>query len=171
MQSSTHVIMTSRFTEKTLTENRDFCMKNNVGCIYCTPTPITEKVPAKKPIFVLEMNNTKNEIAGIGVIIKKEEQNIFVYETSNYNRYGYIGKYHIDRSVFLSEKEIQLLEILDKVCFRGKRHLKRGRGILLFPKSILKEMEEMDIDVLEILKLLFRKKFRSNTSVVCSNTK
>ena len=61
-------LLTSRFTNSTLMENRKYKEKNNLGCIYCSPDPITKKIPNDAVVFVLEMNNESNTIEGLSLI-------------------------------------------------------------------------------------------------------
>ena len=62
-------IGTVRFTNKTYQENLNWKeRKNHKGCIYGLDTKITDKINKGEYIFILEMNNDKNKIMGIGLI-------------------------------------------------------------------------------------------------------
>ena len=64
-----HFIMTSRFNDDTISENKAYRSRNQkIGCIYCTPQTISKKVPIDSILFILEMNNDKNRIEGIGMV-------------------------------------------------------------------------------------------------------
>ncbi len=121
-------ILTTRFTEDTLRENRRYRENQNVACIYGSILKLSDQLPYEN-LFVLEMNNSKNKLAGIGVISKKFYPREKVYTDISYNMYTYKGKYHI-----LPEElpEDMLLE-LEKLLFYGKSHLKRGGSVMRFP--------------------------------------
>ena len=130
----------TRFNEETWNENIDYREKLKYdGCIYGVPCPISETIPQKAVLLVLEMNNTKPErIMGIGVIINrlimKKKHNI--YSNNNYNRYTYHNKIRIDRTK-LQEDYNEDLELLEKMVFKGKDHMKRGQGITKIPNKKL----------------------------------
>jgi len=124
-------ILTSRFDNSTWEENRNFREKNNcTGCVYSSPQQITEKIPLNSLLFIVEMNNSTNKIEGIGLIrnMRNFEKKMRIYQTGNFNRYNYQGKYRLDRSTM----EIacpQIIKILEQIVFTGKTHLKRGAGL------------------------------------------
>ena len=48
----THMIVTSRFTNETFSENESFRKKNpKVGCVYCSPTPMTNGEKKKNSLY------------------------------------------------------------------------------------------------------------------------
>ena len=98
-QSLKQFIMTSRFNTQTLQENRDFVKKNaSIKCVYCCPDPIAKNIPIDTVLFVLEMNNETNKIAGIGLVRNHAFMHKYnVYAERSYNRYIYYGKTHIAR--------------------------------------------------------------------------
>ena len=56
-----HFIMTSRFNDRTLSENEAFRQTQpKIGCIYCSPSPVTVNIPHESVMFILEMNNDRN---------------------------------------------------------------------------------------------------------------
>ena len=93
-KSLRNYLMTSRFNNKTLLENERYIKgRKDIGCIYCTPCPVSELIPLGSILFVLEMNNDSNEINGIGMIsnmVKIGKHS--VYEENNYNRYNYVDR-------------------------------------------------------------------------------
>ena len=149
----------SRFTDDTWKENRDFCDHCNGKATYCCPTPISTKIPADVLIAVLEMNNTTNRIMGIGLIRNKTYPKTWVYEDGNYNRNMYIGKRRIDRSE-MTEAEEKTMEILDNYCFKGNGHLKRGQGITSFPLKYLFHSYENGNDILQEIKNMFNSRIK-----------
>jgi hypothetical protein len=110
-----------------------------VACIYGSPQQMTEKIPLNSLVFVVEMNNSTNKIEGIGLIrnLLNHEKKIRVYQTGNYNRYTYQGNFRIDRCTieFVCP---QILQILEKLVFTGKTHLKRGAGFTRIPEKLYK---------------------------------
>jgi hypothetical protein len=133
-------IVTSRFNNSTWEENCSFRDKHKeVACIYGSPQQMTEKIPLNSLVFVVEMNNSTNKIEGIGLIrnLLNHEKKIRVYQTGNYNRYTYQGNFRIDRCTieFVCP---QILQILEKLVFTGKTHLKRGAGFTRIPEKLYK---------------------------------
>jgi len=130
-------LLTSRFTNNTLTENRKYKENNNIGCIYCSPDPITKRIPNGAIVFILEMNNEINKIEGIGMIRNHPIVNKYsVYNDGNYNRYVFKGKHYISRKS-MSDKEEELMQAFDILCFKGNKHMKRGQGLKSFPIEML----------------------------------
>ena len=148
-------LLTSRFTNSTLMENRRFKEKNNIGCIYCCPDPITKKIPTDAVVFVLEMNNELNKIEGIGMIRNHPIVNKYsVYSDGNYNRYVFKGKYHISRKS-MNDDEEQLMQAFDILCFKGNTHMKRGQGLKSFPLELLYNCRNM-LDIVKFICNMFK---------------
>ena len=139
-------VCTTRFNENTWSQNNHFREKNNIstGCIYNSPYSLSIKIPEDMLIFVIEMNNSLNEIMGIGLIRNKPiEKHYKIYECDNYHRFQYASQFHIDRKC-LPEN---ITEHFDKVLFKGKGHLKRGNGITKIPfKYLLSERERIRVE-------------------------
>ena len=133
-----HILMTTRFNNKTWKENQNWRHLNNFnGCIYGTPKLVSDKYTKDCPLIVLEMNNDENRIEGIGLVkncYTRKKHNI--YSDYTFNRYIYKGKYRIDRDV-LDDREEIVLEVLDALVFKGERHLKRGNGFIAVPTLIV----------------------------------
>lgn len=133
-------IFVTRFNNKTFQENKNWLEKNNqIGCIYGSPTKITEKILPETYIIVLEMNNTKNIIEGVGIIknnlILHDKKKYKIYEENNYNRFIYKSNFRIDKISFNTyEKEI--IKNLENLLFKTHNHCKRGQGIQHIPKHI-----------------------------------
>jgi hypothetical protein len=164
--------MTSRFTETTRQQNAAFRAKIGAKCLYSSPTPISSAVPNNAIMFVLEMNNTDNKIMGIGLL-----KNIPIYHKyeiydnnnvnnavvcvdssakvkTNYNMFQYVGKYRIDYEN-MTERDKQILQILEIMCFTGSRHLKRLKGITIFPEYMLNKCKKM-VDLLDYIIHMFK---------------
>jgi len=134
-------IASTRFNEKTWEENCSYREREKFsGCIYCAPTPLSCKIPANSLVFVVEMNNTRNKIEGIGVIKNTPNHNFTrrdrFYKDSNYNAYIYKGGYRISRNE-LKRYSSTIVKALDNILFKGKSHLKRGSGIKTIPEKLL----------------------------------
>lgn len=129
-------LMITRFNNLTALERDRWCENNNYeGCIINVPVHIKEDVGLSDNIYVIEMNNDKNEIIGIGKIKNHvyTNKNYKIYIDNNYNRYTYRGKKKLMRDVI---KEYIEIEELEKDLFKGKGHLKRGQGITNVTKKI-----------------------------------
>ena len=139
VNSSPIRILVSIFNTNTLVENRTFVEKNKhrIQCIYCSPVEISKKIPHDIPLTILEMNNTTNQIVGIGLVMNRPKtQEYNVYGDGNYNRFQFLGKKRIDRKDMNDEEE-RIMKIFDNLCFTGTRHLKRGQGLKSFPVEML----------------------------------
>jgi len=150
------MIGTSRYNNETWLSNCLYREKNQIVSLYGCPCPISSKVPYRHPLFIIEMNNSTNQILGIGYILNSYETARYckVYECINYNRYVYKGKYRIDRIV-IENYNPRLLEILDTTLFKGKTHMKRGKGITLIPEKLLNHPLCKDINLYSEIKCLF----------------
>lgn len=123
-------LATTRFTDATWQENCDFRKSSpckSLGCIYATPFLMDARVEKRSRVYVIEMNNSQNQILGIGLVRNCPiAQKYRVYSNEDYNRYVFLGKYRLDRSQITDET---LLKKLEAFCFHGKGHQKRLRGI------------------------------------------
>ena len=134
-------ICVTRFNNTTINENKNWRLSNNhVGCIYGTPIKISEKILPDSLILVLEMNNSKNIIEGIGFIknkLERENKKYYkIYSDNNYNRFIYKSNFRIDKSS-LSEYEKSIIENIEYMLFKSSKHSKRGHGIQYIPKNII----------------------------------
>ena len=154
-----YYLMTTVFNNETLKENQNYLdVSGRVEkCIYCSPIQIMQKINHGARLFVLEMNNDLNKIVGIGLILNNFVMNKYcVYKNGNYNRFVYRGSAKILREQ-MTEEELSVMSILDGYCFKGNTHLKRGRGIQLFPvKFLLKHLE--DVDILTFIMNMFKRR-------------
>ncbi len=103
------------------------------------------------------MNNQANRIMGIGLVKNTPIYNKYnVYKKSAYNQFAYVGYYRIDRKD-MDETEEVIMRVFDHYCFKGKTHLKRLKGIKLFPKRILDNCESI-LDLLDFITKMFLRK-------------
>ena len=125
--------LTTRFTTETLAENLRYRNTHQHTCIYGLGVPISEK--HQEPFYVLEMNNTTNELIGIGIISKMTIPRTQIYSNPYYNRYIYKGARYIPAEQIPKE----MRQELEQKLFRGKGHLKRGKSMTQYPPKWLKQ--------------------------------
>lgn len=135
-----HYLMITRFNSFTHDEMLDYCKTiKGVQCIYGVPRLVSNFINPEGIMFVLEMNNDINKIMGIGMVRNVPVAGKHrIYEEENYNRYAYLGKTRIAREA-MNEDEEELFKTLDKHCFKGATHQKRGQGINFFPPNWLED--------------------------------
>ena len=128
-------IAVTRFNEMTWREQCLFIEKNSL--YYNSPSRITDNIPIDNYLIVLEMHNDENKIMGIGVIknyILQKRKKIFADQ--NYNRYTYKSLFRINRTD-LDNYDEGVMKFFDVMCFKGKKHLKRGKGIQRILNNII----------------------------------
>ena len=150
-------IATTRFTDITYIENMLYKERKNIkGVIYPCPMKINPKLLLDVPIIVIEMNNSKNEVCGVSLIRNKMVFNIRnVYSHTTFNRYVYIGKYHINRDMLMRINE-NLVTMLDMILFKGKSHQKRLQGISLLREKLLTDERLEGMNIENELKFIFK---------------
>lgn len=156
-------IAVTRFNNKTWEENCNYRDKHDMkGCCYGTPVLLQVDIPIGALLYILEMNNDKNEIMGIGLIRNhnRADKRYSIYSDGNYNRYNYRSDYRIDRVEFKKSNN-SLLELFELLVFKGYTHLKRGQGIQLVNKKKYKEIENKFTKekILSMIKELFINKY------------
>jgi hypothetical protein len=161
-------LLTSRFNDNTWDQNQEYrATHRQVGCIYCSPDPISINIPNDSIMFILEMNNDTNQIMGIGLVRNHPILNKHhVYDNGNYNRYVYVGKTRIDRED-MTEEEEQVMRIFDILCFTGNRHMKRGQGLKSFPADMLYKCSKK-IDLVKFISEMFKTRLSSKTQNIQS---
>lgn len=150
-------IVSTRFNDSTWQENLDYRNKNNKnGCSYGAPYMMSPKIELGTIVFVLEMNNSKNKVEGIGLLRNKAsfEKIYQVHSERNYNRYSYHSKYHINRDE-IEKINPRLLQIFDHILFKEKTHLKRGIGFTTVPQKLLKHPLCGDLNMSNEIRNLF----------------
>jgi len=169
-----HILMitfvSTRFNNETFQENRNFVQRiwnqNPYACIYCSPHPMSPKIIPESMVFVIEMNNSKNEIEGIGLIQNIPSKSIWnVYETRNFNRYIFKGNYRISREELILYHS-KIVEILDYILFKEKTHMKRGAGFTTIPLKLWNHSKCEAIDIPFWIRSFFVEKFaKKNISI------
>ena len=155
-------VLTTRYNNATLLANRTFLEKSGkYKCVYSSPSEISDKIPTGSKCVVLEMNNDTNQIIGIGLIEKTEcKKKLWIQEWGNYNRVHYTGYFRMDRSVLDNDiRETTIMKLLDILCFKGSGHLKRGKGLTMFPVSYLYSYFEKGVDIELEIREMFNRRF------------
>lgn len=136
-------IATTRFNNATYSENMAYRQKVSERVLYGVSIRIYEKYSIGCVMFVFEMNNEENKIEGIGVIKNQlfHDKKYKIYSDSDYNRYIYRGKHWISREQLLT-MDPELIEIFDKMLFKGKSHLKRQSGITVVTEKLTKNWDQ-----------------------------
>lgn len=132
-------ITTTRFTQDTWEQKQRWeCKQDDPSqyVIYPTPNPVSPKIPINSPFFVIEMNNDYNRIEGIALVQNHMwKMRVPVYHNANYNRYSYRTKWY-KPLIDMTDDELETIQLLETLVFRGKTHVKRGTGITLFPMKL-----------------------------------
>jgi hypothetical protein len=168
------ILATTRFNTATFQENRDFIVRGlanktlppKLQCLYNCSEPIASTVPIYTKLFVLEMNNETNQIMGIGLIKNQSpEYNKYpIHSAGKYNQFAYHGVYRIDRSDF-SPEELDIVKVLETMCFRGRRHQKRLQGIKAFPYDMLFDYKvSTECDIVVFVADMFKNRFLRKTT-------
>jgi hypothetical protein len=153
-------IASTRFNNDTLAQNMDYRLKTGETSIYGTGFQINVKYSIGSVLFVFEMNNDENRIEGIGVITNNTvfDKKHKIYNDSNYNRFIYRGNYWLSRQQIL-ENDPEIVEIFDKMLFKGKSHLKRQSGITIVTEKLALKWK-YDLEILKRqIKNLFNNTF------------
>jgi hypothetical protein len=156
-KSLKHTLATTRFNNYTWEENCNMRQKNpSVKCIYATPIQVSSRVILDTNVFIMEMNNDRNEIMGIGLVKNHPIAGKYaVHSNQNYNRFAYIGKWRIDRDD-MSEEERCVLKLIEAMCFRGINHSKRGQGITAFPIKLQYNASLLGVNLLDCICNMFK---------------
>jgi hypothetical protein len=155
----TKYILTSRFNSDTYASNKTYREQNylKIGCIYGCPNQIARHILPDAILFILEMNNSTNQIMGIGMIRNRPICGHKLYTNRNYNKYIYAGKYRIGREEMNEEEYNIIIRFFDIICFTGNRHMKRGQGLLSLSINILYKCRNV-LDITEYISNMFKKR-------------
>lgn len=132
-------VVTGRYDHESWNNTLRYREKHRLACIYAPPTRLSALIDLNSPVYVIEMNNSINQIMGIGLIRNKiETDKVYKVQTdSNCNRYIYKGEYHISREL-LYQHNPRLVYVLDQILFKGRTHSKRPTGLTRIPEKVLK---------------------------------
>ena len=159
-----HTLATTRFNDFTWSENCKIRQTNpNAKCIYATPIQIASRIVLDSNVFVLEMNNEKDQIMGIGLIKNHPVAGKYaVHSVHNYNRFVYIGKWRIDRED-MNEREMEVIRLLEAICFRGINHSKRGQGITGLPMKLQYKSHLLGLNLVDYICDMFKSRMSTTT--------
>tara|TARA_B100001142_G_C14316515_1_gene648674 strand:+ start:1252 stop:1956 length:705 start_codon:yes stop_codon:yes gene_type:complete len=135
-------LYTTRFNSFTYQQNRRY--KENMGfygSIYSTTLPFPPSAPTDKYIFIIDMNNTTNQIMGFGFLKNKlaAKQKLWIYDEPSFNNCVYKSNFYIPISEIDNPKWSAFIENeFEKCLFYGKAHQKRGGSFSRFPIKKLK---------------------------------
>jgi len=117
---------------------------------------MSPKIPHQSLVLVVEMNNTRNRVEGIGLIRNSPllDRYYKTYEYFDYNRYFYKSGYHVSRDK-LQEYNPRLIDILDYILFKEKTHMKRGSGFTTIPIKLLNHDRCNGLDIQQDIKNVF----------------
>ena len=154
-------MVTTRFNNATYEETKVYREKHNIPCIYGSPIEMTASVRGADILFVIEMNNQKNEIEGIGIVRNRSwaDKYYLIYKNGDYNRYVYKGKHHLTREALVEMNE-ELVKAIEKICFKKKSHLKRGYGFTTITEKLLKKNTNPNVNVQKNMKKCFAEIYR-----------
>jgi hypothetical protein len=127
---------TTRFVNDTWEENQKWCAKNKYKCAYSSSSPMAASLDDIPYIYIIEMNNETNTIEGIGLVPNKSYANNKVYKNALLNLFTYKSNCKMRRDEFIERNEIETLELLTKLIFKGYCHFKRGSGYTILPNKI-----------------------------------
>ena len=130
--------MTTRFSDYGFGENKDWRESRGMkGCIYGTPKMVSSKLDEGVAMFVIEMNNNRNRVEGIGFVVNRPREDNYkkrIHADGNLNRYIYEGVYRIDKSDITEEYHKKVIWVLEMLLFKGARHSKRSIGVTRLPE-------------------------------------
>ena len=171
--------VTGRYNDETWAECYNYRISKKIPCVYGSPHEMSSKIYYNSLVFVIEMNNSRNRIEGIGLIKNKHllDKCVRLHSDANYNRYIYFGKFHVDRES-LENYNSDLVNILDDILFKGKTHSKRGAGLMAIPEKVLQLDRCVNVDIKKSIKDAFVCHFRhkfvpemdNNTSTISNST-
>jgi hypothetical protein len=159
-------IVTGRYNSETWDATVRYREKRAFSCIYAPPYKLAESIDVNHPVFVIEMNNSLNQIMGIGLIKNKlvTDKVYKVQEDTNCNRYIYIGEHHISREVLENYNPL-LVYVLDQILFKGYTHSKRGSGLTKMPEKVLKLDVCQGINIKKEIRDIFIHYFKDKINV------
>jgi hypothetical protein len=160
------LIASTRFNNETLEQNQKYKDENGItGFIYCQRIRIKEQVPLNSLLYLVEMNNSTNQILGIALIKNAIATDKYyrVYSSSDFNRYIYKADHRFSRDE-LVVLNIDLVLALEQICFKGKTHLKRIPGISIISDKLLSLPVCKNINFKRELRAMFLQKYYGDTS-------
>ena len=123
---------------------------------------MSPKIPNESLVLVVEMNNTRNRIEGVGLIRNSPllDRYYKTYDYFDYNRYFYKSGYHVSREMLLDYNPI-LVDVLDYILFKEKTHMKRGSGFTTIPPKLLGHDRCNGLDIKQEIKGVFLSTYKN----------
>lgn len=138
-------VTTTRFTEQTYEQNKQYRTSRGIPAIYGTVRPLSSRCPLYSLVCVIEMNNTCNQIEGIAWVINRNHRGQHaIYSRAEHNLHIYIGHHWVSRDT-LRKLNPDWCDTCEHRLFRGKRHMKRQQGITL----VSEEVQELFVPFLQ----------------------
>ncbi len=138
-------VAVTRFDNKTEKENMIWRKKNNYnGCIYGVSQKISSNIKEGIYVIIFEMNITTNNIIGIGLIKNEVMKRKKIYSNGNYNRFVYKGSIRLDKQQLINNSGLNISQ-LELPLFYGNAHFKRGTGITIINKAMIKHIENLKL--------------------------
>jgi len=161
-QKQTNFITTTRFNESTWAENVAMRKRNpSVKCIYTSTRALSNSIPTDANVFVLEMNNPDNKLMGIGLIRNSPiigKYTVYADDKYKHNDHVYIGKLYIARED-MTPQEMEILRLLEAICFKGVYHSKRNYGITQLPDvPVYLCVENDEINLFTVIAEMFKRR-------------
>ena len=159
-----YTLVSTRFNNDTWRENGEYRLKHDYKCIYSDQQKMSPKILEDSLVFIVEMNNDKNQIEGIGLIKNKPifDRYYKIYDIGNFNRYTFKSNYYLSREELLQYNEI-LVQIFDYILFKEKTHMKRGAGYTTIPEKLLNHQKCEKINLKQEIKNIFLLNFRNDS--------
>ena len=139
-------IYTTRFNSHTYMLNQRYKENHEIsGSLYSTMLPFPKNTIDEKYLFILDMNNTTNQIMGIGFLKNclAKDQNLHIYDDPAFNNYIYKSLFYIsihENTEFESSWNEFIETEFNRRLFYGKTHLKRGGSFSRFPMKTMKSI-------------------------------
>ncbi len=159
-----YTLVSTRFNNNTWRENGEYRLKHDYKCIYSDQQKMSPKILEDSLVFVIEMNNDKNQIEGIGLIKNKPifDRYYKIYDIGNLNRYTFKSNYYLSREELLQYNQI-LVQMFDYILFKEKTHMKRGAGYTTIPEKLLNHQKCEKINLKQEIKNIFLLNFRNDS--------
>jgi hypothetical protein len=145
------------FTNDFLRQNHNWRDSKNIeGCVYVNPNRGLRHINQNEWVYVFESNMETNSIEGMGIIkkINPKINEFKIYKERNRNRYGYEGKYYLNKDI-LNDIDNNFIKKIETLIFTGYWHMKRGQGLSTITNRIVKinkDIRRNDIEFTEFCK-------------------
>ena len=159
-------VASTRFNNDTWNENTLYKNKHEIrGTIYCQRIRIKASVPIGAPLYVIEMNNSTNQIFGVGLIRNSvtDDKYYKVYSSHDFNRHIYKGEHHLDRDEMIAINP-DIVARIEQMCFKGKTHLKRLPGISVVSDKLLTASFAQNSQLKQELRNMFLNKYKTKNA-------